>query len=130
MCSKRAERFPFLSSVSKQILIKGWKFLQNIFVFDSFRQGNSLHIRRLLDLASRAVPGAHMPIAYTHTHTHTEDGCLNTTVSAGTFTGCWNFHLMQKCSSASLYLVSARFLILLDIKEKSGEGGKNILLFF
>lgn len=65
-----------------------------------------------------------------HTHTYTEEGCSNTIVSAGTFTGCWNFYLMQKCSSASLYLVSARLLILLDVKEKNAEGGKNILLFF
>lgn len=100
LCSKRVGRFLFLSSFSKQILIKGQKFLQNIFAFDSFRQGNSLCIRLLLALASRAVSGVHMLIAYIHT----EDGCLYVIVPAGTLTESWNFYPMEKCPSASLYL--------------------------
>lgn len=90
LCSKRAERFLFLSSVSKQMLSKGWKFLQNIFVFNSFRQEKSLRIRLLLALASRAVSGVHMPIAYIHR----EDGCLNVIVAAGTLSKCWNLFPM------------------------------------
>lgn len=97
-----------------------------MFAFDSFRQGNSLCVRLPLALASRAVSGVHMLIA----HIRTEDGCLNGIVPAGTLTQCWNVYPMQKCSSASLYLPLCEISLLLDIKEKNGEGGKTFSAHF
>jgi len=91
LCSKRVGIFLFLSSVSKQVLIKGWKFLQNIFASERRTVlGRETSVCKIAAASfskqsSIRSADANCLHTHTHTHTHTEDGCLNVIVPSGTF---------------------------------------------